>query len=246
MEWLDVSESEADEQSFDAYMEESNNVSPTTELVGLLQPATIQYPPLQSETPLRFFIEPSTYINLGSLFCSVYEQSVRSQNITLPSSMNIQLPTSRPALGLPIQQNHPSPPSTMPVRFPTSRLPFVFPLQDEANDNTTHMATQRTMVMSNTSGAVSNILIQNMFIQNINVQTEDRRETGPQHGMEHEEPSFSPAFTAQRKFGFTKTVTVENDKKKISTYVNVTVANDAIEERTHQYLDGIRGISSEI
>lgn len=104
--------------------------------------------PLQSEPRLRFLIEPSTYINLASLFESVFQ----------PALVRDQIALSHPSLR-PIQS---SPMSVLPVL-------------DQAYGNTTQTVLQRTTVMSKTGGAGNSTFIQNVVIQNVNMQPEIQR-----------------------------------------------------------------------
>lgn len=186
-------ESEPVEQTLDAYIREDNQeLLPFSQPVVSVQPSTILYQPLENESPLRFFTEPSTYINLASLFESAFVQSERHYTV-IPSTVPDQISISRP----------PMQPYAM----------FDSPLPDHAYSHTTQMALKRTMIIPNTDGAGSNTFVQNILIQTMNIQPESA--TQPGSATQPESATFSNQFISQRSFGFTKTAKFENNELKV-------------------------------
>lgn len=143
---------------------------------------SITEPPLQFQTPLSFFIEPSTFINLASFFGSFCLPS------TLPS-----FPVERSSNRFPVQPltkfepqggvhfNSQEMQLTMPHTMPVQRSSNRLPLQ------------QRTMVSDWPVGM----------------------------STESQQPTFSESFTSEREFGFTKTVTVANNRMNVSQHFNI-------------------------
>lgn len=171
VEWLEYAGSEYFEP-FNESMVENNDESTSAESGGLVEPSNIQHaqpplqkemistdesggliqhltiqqaqPPLHNETPMRFFIEPSTFINLESLCISFSQQCGRSQNFMIPPT--VQLPTS----------HFPMQPSTL----------FGFPLRG----NSTHMEVPGAMDMEST--VMQSTVDNNMFIAHIQTEAD--------------------------------------------------------------------------